>query len=62
MRLGLVTDVHSHAAELARALTLFRRLRVDRVVSIGDTIDSFARSHGGAEAATLLLEANAVGV
>ena len=62
MRLGLVTDVHSHAAELSRALVRFRQLGVDQVVTIGDTIDSFARSEGGAEVATLLLEAGAVGV
>ena len=62
MRLGLVTDVHSHATELARALTIFRQCRVDRVVTIGDTIDAFARSDGAAEVASLLLEANAIGV
>jgi hypothetical protein len=62
MRLGLVTDVHSHAAELARALALFRHLQVDQVVTIGDTIDAFSRPKGAGEVATLLLEANAVGV
>jgi hypothetical protein len=62
MRLGLVTDVHSHPAELARALALFRQRRVDRVVTIGDTIDAFAPIEGAAEVAALLLEANAVGV
>lgn len=62
MRLGLVTDVHSHPNELARALALFRAHRVDQVVTIGDTFDAFARSTGDAEVATLLLEANAIGV
>ena len=62
MRLGLVTDVHSHPTELARALSLFRQHRVDQVVTIGDTIDAFARSKGAREVATLLLEADAVGV
>ncbi len=62
MRLGLVTDIHSHPAELARALALFRQHEVDRVVTIGDTIDAFARSDGAGEVAALLLEADAVGV
>jgi predicted phosphodiesterase len=62
MRLGLVTDVHSHPKELARALALFRERQVDRVLTIGDTIDAFARSDGAAEVASLLLEADAVGV
>jgi len=62
VRLGLVTDVHSHAAELASALALFRQRRVDRVVTIGDTIDAFARSEGAPEVTALLLEADAVGV
>lgn len=62
MRLGLVTDVHSHSAELARALALFRQHAVDRVVTLGDTIDGFARSNGAAEVASLLLDADAVGV
>jgi hypothetical protein len=62
VRLGLVTDVHSHAAELARALALFREHEVDQVVTIGDTIDAFSRSEGAAEVAALLLEAYAAGV
>jgi calcineurin-like phosphoesterase family protein len=62
MRLGLVTDVHSHPTELARALELFRQHKVDRVVTIGDTIDAFARPEGAAEVATLLLEADTIGV
>jgi hypothetical protein len=62
VRLGLVTDIHNHAAELARALALFREHRVDRVVTIGDTIDAFTRPDGAAEVAALLLEADAVGV
>lgn len=62
MRLGLVTDIHSHPVELGRALSLFRQHRVDRVVTIGDTIDAFARSDGAGEVASLLLEADATGV
>jgi predicted phosphodiesterase len=62
MRLGLVTDIHSHPAELARALALFRQRGVDHIVTIGDTIDAFSPSSGSAEVAGLLLEAGAVGV
>lgn len=62
VRLGLVTDIHGHAAELARALEHFRRRGVDRVVTIGDTFDAFTRSDGDAEIAALLLESGAVGV
>jgi len=62
VRVGLVTDVHSHAAELARALSLFREQGVDRVVTIGDTIDAFAPTLDAAQVAEMLLGANAVGV
>ena len=62
MLLGVVTDVHNHAAELARALESFRARGVDRVVTVGDTIDAFGRGDGAAEVAGLLLRAGAVGV
>lgn len=62
MRLGLVTDVHNHAAELARALLLFRNHAVEQVITIGDTCDAFGRQDGAAEVATLLKGCGAVGV
>jgi hypothetical protein len=62
VRIGLVTDVHSHAEELARALEIFRKRGVDRVVTIGDTIDAYTRSGGSAEVAELLTAAGAIGV
>ena len=62
MRLGLVTDIHNHAAELARALELFAAHGVDRVVTIGDTFDAFSPADGAAEVAALLRGAGAVGV
>jgi hypothetical protein len=62
MRLGLVTDIHSHAAELARALRLFRDHAVDQVVTIGDTCDAFGPPDGAVEVATLLKGCAAVGV
>lgn len=62
MRLGLVTDVHNHAAELARALRLFQDHAVEQVVTIGDTCDAFGRHDGAVEVATLLKGREAVGV
>lgn len=62
MRLGLVTDIHNHAAELARALELFRERGVEQVVTIGDTLDAFAGGGGAAEVAALLQECGAIGV
>lgn len=62
MRIGLVTDVHNHSAELARALDLFRDRGVGQVIAIGDTCDAFARGEGAGQAAALLDRCNAVGV
>src|SRR5262245_30424091 len=62
MRLGLVTDVHNHAAELAAALAAFRDRGVDQVVTIGDTCDAFGRGDGAAEVAALLDGCSAIGV
>ena len=62
MRLGLVTDIHSRAAELARALCLFRDQGVEQVVSIGDAVDAFGHHDGAVEVVTLLKTCGAVGV
>jgi hypothetical protein len=62
MRIGLVTDIHNHAAELAAALAAFRRHGVDRVVTLGDTCDAFSPGSGAAAVVALLREAGAVGV
>jgi hypothetical protein len=62
MHLGLVTDVHNHAAELATALKLFRDRGVEQVITIGDTCDAFGRGAGADEVASLLQECGAVGV
>ena len=62
MRIGLVTDVHNHRAELARALELFRDRSVEQVVAIGDTCDAFGRGDGAGEVATLLDGCSAIGV
>jgi len=62
MRLGLVTDIHSHVAELAQAVRLFRDHGVEQVVSIGDAIDAFGHRDGAADVVRLLESSNAVGV
>jgi hypothetical protein len=62
MRLGLVTDVHNHAAGLAAALAVFRERGVEQVVTIGDTCDAYARDTGAGEVAALLDACGAVGV
>jgi hypothetical protein len=62
MRIGLVTDVHNHHAELARALELFRDRGVEQVVAIGDVCDAFGRSDGAGEVAALLDGRSAIGV
>jgi hypothetical protein len=62
MRIGLVTDIHNHRAELERALALFRDHGVDQVVTIGDTCDAFGRGDGAGGVASLLDRCGAVGV
>lgn len=62
MRIGLVTDIHSHAAELTRALELFRAEGVEQVVTLGDTVDAFSSGEGAPEVTALLAGVNAVGV
>src|SRR5919199_1663179 len=62
MRIGLVTDVHDHVEQLARALELFRQRGVDAVVSLGDACDLFTPRTRCGEVAALLESANAVGV
>jgi hypothetical protein len=62
MRIGLVTDIHNHAAQLAVALQLFCLRRVERVVTIGDTCDAFSRGDGAGAVAALLDRCSATGV
>lgn len=62
MRLGLLTDIHNHCAELRRALDLFRAHGVEQVVTIGDACDAFAPPRGAAEVISLLSACGAVGV
>jgi hypothetical protein len=62
MKLGLLTDIHTHVDHLLAALDRFRAEQVDQVVVMGDTIDLFARFGGASETWRLLSDANAVGV
>jgi predicted phosphodiesterase len=60
MRIGVVTDVHDAAEELAAALAVLRSERVDAVVSLGDATDQFGPRNRAAEVAALLRDAGAV--
>ena len=62
MLIGLVTDIHDHVEPLARALELFRRRKVDLVVTLGDSCDAFTRQSRADDVVALLRGANAVGV
>jgi hypothetical protein len=62
MRLGLVTDVHNHAVELAAALRLLRDRGVEQVITLGDTCDAFVPAEGAQEVAALLRDCGAIGV
>ena len=62
MRYGLVTDIHSYAAQLAAALQLLQSQGVEQIVSIGDAFDAF-RPRGETESVAEQLEScRAVGV
>ena len=56
MRLGLVTDIHNHAANLRIALRIFRESAVNRIITLGDTCDAFSADGGADEVAALLDE------
>ncbi|MFO0798748.1 MAG: metallophosphoesterase family protein [Gemmataceae bacterium] len=59
MRIGVVTDVHDAADQLARALAVIRAERVDAIVCLGDTTDQFGPHNHAAEVAMLLRDAGA---
>lgn len=62
MRIGLVTDVHNHAQELAVALDQLAARGVDRIVTLGDTCDAFNRNDGAKMVTAMLAGVNATGV
>ena len=62
MLLGLVTDIHNHHENLARAIAVFDEKRVEQVVVIGDTCDAFAGPDGAEESVALLARCGAIGV
>jgi len=60
MKLGLITDVHDHHANLELALAHFRDRQVDQIITIGDTCDAYGKGHDGAGKVALLLKHNGV--
>jgi len=59
MKLGLITDIHEQVEYLKLALARFKQERVDKIVMIGDVIETGQRLE---ETCRLLLEANVAGV
>ena len=59
MKLGLLTDIHEHVANLRAALGRFEDLEVNRVVVIGDVFELGDRLE---ETCQLLHAASAIGV
>lgn len=59
MKLGLLTDIHEHVANLRVALDYFHEAQVDQIVLIGDLFEQGRRMD---ETCRLLSEAGAIGV
>ncbi len=59
MKLGLITDIHEHVADLECALARFDQHHVDRVLCIGDVMRSGDCLH---ETVAILAERNIAGV
>jgi hypothetical protein len=62
MRIGLVTDIHSDAVSLSRALFALNARGVDLLITLGDTCDVFLPDGGIVEVAMMLQKQHAVGV
>ena len=62
MKLGLLTDIHSHVFHLQAALGRLHTEHVAQLVVLGDVVDSFSRFDGVEETCRLLAEAKVVGV
>jgi hypothetical protein len=62
MRIGLITDIHTHAAELAAVLRGLQARGTDEILCLGDTIDAFAPSQDAEAVAELLDGVQASGV
>jgi hypothetical protein len=62
MKLGLLTDIHSHVYHLQAALERLLSEQVDQIVVIGDVIDLFGRQGSVEATCRLLTDARAVGV
>lgn len=59
MKLGLITDIHEHVEALQRALTELDGRNVDRVLCIGDVVETGNRLH---ETVALLADRQIAGV
>jgi hypothetical protein len=62
MRIGIVTDVHDAADELATAIAALAGEGVDAVVNLGDATDAFGPQHRADEVVSLLRVSGAVSV
>src|SRR5437879_5298486 len=59
MKLGLITDIHEHVEHLRRALAEFDRRGVERILCIGDVVETGQQLH---ETVALLAERGIAGV
>ncbi len=62
MRIGIVTDIHDEAEQLARALAELRSQAVDAIVSLGDTSDLHGKWQNVGGVAGLLERYGVIGV
>ena len=59
LRIGIVSDIHDAVVPLRNALSLLRERRVERIVTLGDSFDSFKPGDPGPEVAKLLKDVDA---
>jgi len=62
MRIGIAADIHDSVDALDATLDRFREEDVRKVVSLGDTFESFKTGDPGVEVARLLGQVGAIGV
>jgi predicted phosphodiesterase len=62
MLIGIVADIHDAVEPLRKALSLLRERGVERIVTLGDAFDSSQPGESGAKVASLLQDADAIGV
>jgi len=62
VRIGIVADIHDSVDALRATLDRFREAGVQKVVSLGDTFETFKKGDPGVEVARLLCQVGAIGV